>query len=145
MFYQNGAVWYICLLYTSIIDEALVKDVFLQKIIKAAAPSDIRIDIYNIENGVCELKKEAEDKERIIILVKTPQVVEALIDEGILLDKVILGGMGAKSGRRKFNRNVSASEEEIEMCIRDRYGRGVVELYRNGNQTAGRGFQRLAV
>ena len=35
-----------------IIDEALVKDVFLQKIIKAAAPSDIRIDIYNIENGV---------------------------------------------------------------------------------------------
>ena len=26
-----------------------------------------------------------------------------------------------------------------------RYGRGVVELYRNGNQTAGRGFQRLAV
>ena len=40
------------------------------------------------------MKKEAEDKERIIILVKTPQVVEALIDEGILLDKVILGGMG---------------------------------------------------
>ena len=68
-----------------IIDEALVKDVFLQKIIKAAAPSDIRIDIYNIENGVCELKKEAEDKERIIILVKTPQVVEALIDEGLSL------------------------------------------------------------
>ena len=101
-----------------IIDEALVKDVFLQKIIKAAAPSDIRIDIYNIENGVCELKKEAEDKERIIILVKTPQVVEALIDEGILLDKVILGGMGAKSGRRKFNRNVSASEEEIECMQR---------------------------
>lgn len=26
-----------------------------------------------------------------------------------------------------------------------RYGRGVVELYRNGNPTAGRGFQRLAV
>ena len=26
-----------------------------------------------------------------------------------------------------------------------RYGRGVVELYKSGNQTAGRGFQRLAV
>ena len=45
-------------------------------------------------------------------------MVEAFIDEGILLDKVILGGMGAKSGRRKFNRNVSASEEEIECMQR---------------------------
>lgn len=43
-----------------------MKDVFLQKIIKAAAPSDIRIDIYNIENGVCELKKEAEIKNELL-------------------------------------------------------------------------------
>ena len=47
-----------------IIDEALVKDVFLQKIIKAAAPSDIRIDIYNIENGVCEIGR-ASCRERV--------------------------------------------------------------------------------
>ena len=40
-----------------------------------------------------------------------------IIDEA-LVDKVILGGMGAKSGRRKFNRNVSASEEEIECMQR---------------------------
>ena len=49
-----------------IIDEALVKDVFLQKIIKAAAPSDIRIDIYSIENGVCELKRRLRIKNELL-------------------------------------------------------------------------------
>ena len=43
--------------------------------------------------------------------------VEDLQKAGLVFDEVILGGMAAKAGRKKFNKNVSASEEEVA-CMR---------------------------
>ena len=40
---------------------------------------------------------------------------------------MILGGMGAKNGRKTFNRNVSASSEEVE-CFK-RIVEGGVEIF----------------
>lgn len=48
-----------------------------------------------------------------MILVKIPEILEALMDKGVVFQKIILGGMGAKAGRSKFNKNVSASLEEV--------------------------------
>lgn len=100
-----------------IIDEALTKDAFMQKIIKAAAPAGIQVDIFSCAQAADVLKEDADGREKIIILVKTPQVLEKLIDEGVTLEKIILGGMGAKEGRTKFNKNVSANVEEVE-CMK---------------------------
>jgi len=44
--------------------------------------------------------------------------LEVLIDGGVELEKIILGGMGSKAGRKKFNKNVSASQEEVETMKR---------------------------
>ena len=62
-----------------------------------------------------------------MILVKVPQVLEKLIGSGISIDKIILGGMGAKPGRKTFNKNVSANEEETG-CFK-RIIEGGVEIY----------------
>ena len=48
-----------------------------------------------------------------MVLVKIPEVIEKIINQGYETSKIILGGMGASEKRKRFNRNVSASEEEI--------------------------------
>lgn len=101
-----------------VVDDALTKDIFMQKILKAAAPPDVSVEVLSVSDATDVLKEEAGNGEKIIILVKIPQTVEKLIEGGVELPQVILGGMGAKEGRKKFNRNVSASPEEAESMKR---------------------------
>jgi len=101
-----------------IVDDALTKDIFMQKILKAAAPPDVAVDVLTIEAAAVMLKGEEESGEKIIILVKVPQTLEKLIEGGVKLKRIVLGGMGAKEGRKKFNRNVSASREEMDSMKR---------------------------
>lgn len=111
-----------------IVDDPLTKDTFMQRLLKAAAPPGISVDILTMDNAVNFLKETPAAGEYIIILTKVPEVMEALIDGGIVIDKVILGGMGAKEGRNRFNKNVSASPKEVE-TIKRILGKGIPMLY----------------
>jgi PTS system mannose-specific IIB component len=101
-----------------IVDNPLKKDSFMQKILRAAAPSNIKVDVLDEEEGINFLKEDSPEGEKVLILVKVPEILEVLIDGGVELQKIILGGMGSKSGRKKFNKNVSASQEEVETMRR---------------------------
>lgn len=95
-----------------IVDDAVAKDQFIQKVLIMAAPPTIKVEVYDVEKAAEILKEESEENERIIILVKYPQTIEKLIDKGVGIKKVIVGGMGAGPGRKRFYRNISLSEEE---------------------------------
>lgn len=111
-----------------IVDDPLTKDVFMQRLLKAAAPSGISVSILTTEDAAKFLKEDPSVGENIIILVKVPEILEALIDGGVLLEKIILGGMGAKEGRSRFNKNVSAGAKEVE-CIKRILEKGVSVYY----------------
>lgn len=100
-----------------IADDALTKDRFTQRILLAAAPPDIDVTVYTVADAITYLKEEGDQNERLILLTKVPEVMEAIIDAGIPIDKIVLGGMGIKAGRARFNKNVSASSEELE-CMK---------------------------
>jgi Phosphotransferase system, mannose/fructose/N-acetylgalactosamine-specific component IIB len=100
-----------------IVDDPLTKDAFMMKILKAAAPPQISVEVQSAAHAVEILNGEPENGENILILVKIPQVLESLIDSGVRIKRIILGGMGAKAGRKKFTKNVSASEDEVA-CMR---------------------------
>ncbi len=107
-----------------IVDNELVGNRMMQRILKAAAPPGIKVEILTVPDAVTELKKDAVSGENIVILVKYPQVLEEMLDEGIAMKKIILGGMGLTAQRKRFNKNVAASEEEIN-CIKRIVSKGV--------------------
>lgn len=100
-----------------IVDDPLTKDTFMQRILRSAAPAGITVEVKGAAEATAFLLEEPDANEKVMILVKGPEVLESLADGGVKLPVVILGGMGAKAGRKKFNRNVSANEEEIA-CLR---------------------------
>ena len=110
-----------------IIDNELSRNKLMERIYKAAAPVGIEVVIMDQEMAEGFLKEDPGPKENLMILVKVPQVLEKLIGSGISIDKIILGGMGAKPGRKTFNKNVSANEEETG-CFK-RIIEGGVEIY----------------
>lgn len=110
-----------------IIDDELSKNKLMERIYKAAAPVGIEVMIMDQENAEAFLLEPPLSRENIMVLVKIPQVLESLIQAGIEISKIILGGMGAKPGRKTFNKNVSANEDETE-CFK-RIIEGGVEIY----------------
>lgn len=100
-----------------IADEALTRDVFMQKVLRSAAPAGIALKVLTPADTAAYLQEDAPPSEKVMLLVKVPQALEALIDAGVRLEVVVLGGMGGKAGRMKLSKNVSASPEEVE-CLK---------------------------
>lgn len=93
-----------------IIDDELSKNVIMQRLYRAAAPTGITLKILSIEESLEFLKDDGPAK--VMILVKTPVVLEEIINKGVPINKVILGGIGSSPDRSQFIKNVFASEQE---------------------------------
>jgi len=111
-----------------IVDDELSTNRLMERIYTAAAPIGVEIGIKSVRDAISFLLEDQVPGENYLILVKVPEVIEALLDGGVSFNKVILGGMGAKTGRKTFNRNVSASSEEVESFQRI-IGRGTEIFY----------------
>ena len=111
-----------------IADDTLVKDSFTQRLLKAAAPPDIEVTILSVSDAGAYLKEQPYADERIILLTKVPEAMERLADAGITFKMIVLGGMGMKPGRNRFNKNISASPEEVA-CMKRLVERGIDMQY----------------
>lgn len=111
-----------------IIDDALPANTFQVRILKAAAPADVKVLVKTVQEGLAYCHLEPKAGEKIMVLVKTPDVIEAMLEAGISLPTVILGGMGLKEGREQINRNISANADEIA-CMKRIVSSGTQLLY----------------
>ena len=102
----------------------LGKKIKAKEITVAEAVSAVLEQIEAVEGDV-HAYVTLKDKEKVL---KKAEEIQAKIDAGIPIEKVILGGMGQKIGRKSFNRNVSASEEEVK-CFERIIGKGVDIFY----------------
>ncbi|MBB1165477.1 PTS sugar transporter subunit IIB [Lacticaseibacillus rhamnosus] len=94
-----------------IIDDATAKDDFLKSIMSMSVPQGIKLDVLSIADGVSFLKS-GHGNDKLLLLAKMPSVYLNLVDAGVKIGEVVIGGMGANPQRKKFYKNISASEEE---------------------------------
>lgn len=96
-----------------IIDDDVAKDDFLKMIMTSSAPTGIKVLILEQDKAITYLKENA-DENKVIVLAKVPDVILNIIDGGVHLDKLNVGGMGARKDRSQLYRNISASDDERE-------------------------------
>ena len=96
-----------------VIDDKTRQDPFMQEMFSLLVPTGISIEIRSVEEAIEKLRVGL-DKPTMII-VKVPQTIKSLIDAGIDINFVNIGGMGMTPGRKKFFQNVSTSPEENEI------------------------------
>lgn len=107
-----------------IIDEALSNNIMMQRIYKASAPTNIELVIKTPADAVEWLSEDNPKGNDVIILVKTPERLEELVDQGINIKKIILGGMGSNNTRKQFVKNVFANDDEVG-CMKRLIDHGV--------------------
>lgn len=98
-----------------VIDDQTAGDPFMKTVLKNAVPSNVGLGLFTVSRAAARLKKGFKQGDKVIILVKYPDTVLSLIEEGVEFEHLNIGGMGAALGREKFYKNISATEEEKEI------------------------------
>lgn len=105
-----------------VIDDKTRQDPFMQEMFSLLVPTGISIEIRSVEEAIQQLNSGLEKP--TMIIVKVPQTIKALVDAGIPIDFVNIGGMGLTPGRKKFFQNISTSPEE-NAILRELVQRGI--------------------
>lgn len=111
-----------------IVDDLVYKDSFNSRLLKLLAPSGVNVRVYNVEKGAEYLIGQFDKNQKILLLTKSPLVNKELIDAGVDIKELNLGGMGLKESRKPFINNVACNEDEIE-AIKEMIDNGINVYY----------------
>lgn len=95
-----------------IIDDDVANDEYMIDVLEMAIPEEIAIGIFTKEDAVLFFSQGLD--EPTILLVKGPEALNYLVDHGITIDEVDVGGMGARNDRSVLYKNISTSAQENE-------------------------------
>ena len=76
-----------------IVDDGTANDEYMIEVLEMAIPEEIAIGIFTKEEGVQFFEQGLDAP--TILLVKGPEALNYLVDHGIPIDEVDVGGMGA--------------------------------------------------
>lgn len=111
-----------------IADDAVAADKFNSRILKALAPAGVKVNVYSVETAAEKLQGDEIKGEQIMVLAKTPITFQKLVNHGVAIREVNLGGMGLRDERTPFIKNVSASSAERD-AIKDMRSKNVRVYY----------------
>lgn len=96
-----------------IVDDGVAADTMLTNISQALAPRGTSVDVITVERGIDLLPKVmAHPQYRALVIVKLPETILRLIEGGVVVDELIVGGMQRNESREKFHRNIYANAGE---------------------------------
>lgn len=108
-----------------VVDDTVAADSFTQSVLQMVCPKEVALSVLSLAGAAEQLAAaQAASTRRLLVLVKRPSVVLNLMDAGLRLTEVNIGGMGAGPGRKGFYRSVSVSPEDVA-DLRALTGRGV--------------------
>lgn len=111
---QVAALWAKELLLERIIiiDNEIIHDPTRKLLLKTACPSTIKLSIISVKKAVENIKNKKYQDERCMILVRWPETLEQLGDEGIYFDEVCIGNMPNKPGTKMITNQIFVSEKQ---------------------------------
>ena len=94
-----------------VVDDKVSQDPFMKQMFELLLPKGETIEVLSVDDAAAKML--AGLPEPSIMLVKFPATIKRLVDAGVAIDYVNIGGMGMTSGRKRFYKNISASDEEL--------------------------------
>ncbi|RKY89049.1 hypothetical protein DRQ09_02020 [candidate division KSB1 bacterium] len=79
----------------------------------SSAPSDIKISVFTVDETIENLKKGEFKKEKIILLVESPEILIELLDKGLEFNSVNIGGMHLKKNGLKILPYIYLDKKDI--------------------------------
>lgn len=100
-----------------VVDDKTAADPFLCNVMQMSMPTDYDVEILTLDAGAEAIRNDPSDR-RTMVLAKTPDVMLGLIERGIEMAELNVGGMGYLPGRRAVLKNIQITPQEFEVLKR---------------------------
>lgn len=107
-----------------IADDDIAASDWEQSLYTAATPPEIKVSILTLEETVRQLKGGVFDREKLILLVGHPRNILGLMDLGLEIETVNVGGLHYGKGKEKYLEHIYLDEGE-KSALRELVKRGV--------------------
>lgn len=97
-----------------IVDDATANDDFLSEVAVMAVPKEFKGLVMTVEQASKYLQED-NDQEIILVLVKFVKTIAKLVDAGVQIKELNVGGVGMRPKRKTIYRNIALNPEEIDM------------------------------
>lgn len=94
-----------------IVNDKVASDTVQQSVLTMAAPPDLKVVVFGVDKFIDVLKK-TEIKRRTMLLFTNSVDVNKLVENGLKLEKLNVGGMRMQEGRRNLSRAVAVTPDE---------------------------------
>lgn len=95
-------------------DDAVANDETQKKLLTMVAPAGVKVSILSVADAGQKLAEAAFQGENVVVLVREPQALLGLMDQGVNLQKVNIGNVRSTPGRKRLSKEVHATPEELE-------------------------------
>jgi len=97
-----------------VVNDQVASDPMQKSIMQLAAPANTELDICSMAETAEKMKTGAWGNKKVFVLVRNPIDALRLIDLGLDLDFINVGGVRRPDADIKLTKEVSATEEELE-------------------------------
>lgn len=95
-----------------VIDDAAVNSSLEKSMLKMACPTGIKLSILDCKTAAANLLNEKYGKDRIFIVVRSPEVFVKMMENGYLIKKITVGNMSKRPNTRVVHKTVAVSADE---------------------------------
>lgn len=99
--------------HIAVISDQVARDKMQQALLSMAVPSSIKVTNLPVDEATRKINDNFFEKDRVLLLLSRPQDVLRLIEGGVKLTSVNIGGMHYSPGKRQVLRNLSVDESDL--------------------------------
>ncbi len=100
-----------------IASDTISKDAWVCNAYRLAVPENISFHCYDIKDCVQHLK-DGIDKKRVMIVVEKPVDAYNLVQNGLKVNEIYIGGLGYREGARSIVSYIYLTPEDIEFLAK---------------------------
>lgn len=94
-----------------VINDKVAADSVQQSVLTMSAPTGLKVLVFGVKQFI-EILKKTEIKKKTMLLFTNSIDVDTLVDGGLVIERLNVGGMRMQEGRRSLSRAVSVTPEE---------------------------------
>ncbi|MEY8748158.1 PTS system mannose/fructose/N-acetylgalactosamine-transporter subunit IIB [Bacillales bacterium AN1005] len=95
-----------------VIDDKVATNELEKSVLRMAAPSGVNTSILDVEKAVNNIKNGNYQGQRVLVVIKTPEVAVQLLGAGLNVNQVNIGNLSNRPNTVQIKKSVSLSESE---------------------------------
>ncbi|MBW7983179.1 PTS mannose transporter subunit IIAB [Enterobacillus tribolii] len=97
-----------------VVSDEVAKDQVRSTLLKQVAPPGVTAHVVDVEKMIRVYNNPTYGNDRVMLLFTNPTDVERLVEAGVKITSVNIGGMAFRQGKTQVNNAVSVDEKDIE-------------------------------